>query len=252
MDYKREILHFEYFFFKPVGLSEVARYLEELISNADIQVATTNVYIGWMSGYQRKVQLFYQSQYRKHQNLSWLSFCQHYQVPDYESPANLSLDYEWTDWKENYQLNNHFEQYQMIVKELSELNNSSQNYHSDSETNNPIPDELAIYKAIDEIWFNGLINKPLDVVTKLRSMTYEKYLETSHWKKIRAAMILINTAMCQAEECSTVRESWYGGSESDLHIHHLDYSNRGNERFNDLAVLCKRHHELIHQGLNRS
>ncbi len=46
-----------------------------------------------------------------------------------------------------------------------------------------------------------------------------------------------------------VGESWYGGNESDLEIHHLDYSNRGNERFDDLAVLCKRHHELIHQNL---
>ena len=105
----------------------------------------------------------------------------------------------------------HFEQYQIIIEQLSESNNSKQS-PSSSKTNNSIYDEAALYKEIDEVWFNGLISNPLEITAKLRSLPYEKYLETSHWKRIRAAMILINTAICQVEECSMVGESWYGGN----------------------------------------
>jgi len=247
MDYKREVLTFEYFFFEPLSYNELAAYLQENHANTSVQI-TINICGEWVGSYWHKARLFYQSQYRKHQDLAWLSFCQHYQIPDYESPSNLGHDYEWADWKENYQLNDHFDQYEMIIQELSELSHTPLD-RSNFSANNLISDELAAHKEIDKIWFNGLINNPSEVVAKLRSISYEKYLETTHWKKIKAAMILINAAICQAEQCSIVGESWHGGSESDLEIHHLDYSNRGNERFNDLAVLCKRHHELIHQNL---
>ena len=247
MDYKREILFFEYFFFKPLSYSELAGYSQENQANNGLQI-TINIYRGWVGRYWHKTQLFYQSQFRKHQDLTWLSFCQHYQIPDYESSSNLGLDYEWADWKENYQLNDHSDRYQMTIQQLSELTDTLPD-RSGFKTDDSISDELATYKEIDKIWFNRLINNPSNVVAKLKSISYEKYLETTHWKKIRAAMILINAAICQAHQCSIAGESWYGGNESDLEIHHLDYSNRGNERFDDLAVLCKRHHELIHQNL---
>ena len=59
-------------------------------------------------------------------------------------------------------------------------------------------------------------------------------------------MFLINKAICQANDCNVVGESWYGGNESGLDVHHLTYENRGNERFDDLALLCRYHHELFH------
>ena len=42
----------------------------------------------------------------------------------------------------------------------------------------------------------------------------EKYHKTTHWGKIRSAMLLINSAICQAEACHIAGESWYGGNES--------------------------------------
>ena len=247
MDYKREILLFEYFFFKPLDYSELAGYPQENNANAGLK----DIYTGWIGGYWHKAQLFYQSQYRRHQDITWLSFCQHYQIPEYQSVNNLSLDYEWADWKENYRLNDHFDRYQMTVQELSTLSDTLPD-RTGLKTTDSKSDEVTVYKELDKIWFNGLINNSSDVMAKLRSISYEKYLETTHWKKIRAAMILINSAICQAAQCSIVGESWYGGNESDLEVHHLDYSNRGNERFNDLALLCKRHHITVHQNLSES
>jgi hypothetical protein len=103
-------------------------------------------------------------------------------------------------------------------------------------------------KDIDKIWFNGLINNPTQVIAELKSLSYERYLQTPHWRKIRAAIFLINKAICQANSCNVVGESWYGGSESGLDVHHLSYENRGNERFDDLALLCRYHHELVHSS----
>lgn len=68
---------------------------------------------------------------------------------------------------------------------------------------------------------------------------YEKYRETTHWKRTRSAILYISNAVCQAKECNAIGESWYGGNESEVEVHHLDYSNIGNERFDDLALLCR-------------
>ena len=103
MDYKREILFFEYFFFRPLSYSELAGYSHEDHADTGLQI-NVDIYRGWAGKYLHKARLFYQSQYRKHQDLTWQSFCQHYQIPDYEDPSNMDLDYEWADWKENYQL----------------------------------------------------------------------------------------------------------------------------------------------------
>ncbi len=245
MNYKKEILDFEYFFFNPLSHGDVETFLRER-SPGIREPAARVIYSGWLDTYKRKAVFFYQSQYRRHQSLTWLSFCQHYEIPDYETPANFDLEYEWVDWKENYQLSAHDEKYESM-QELFGQNDTTQQYDAHSNNDNLFSHGDISHKEIDEIWFNSQIKNSVEIAEKLRSLSYDKYLETSHWKKVRSAMILINTAICQAKECAVVGESWYGGSESELQIHHLDYSNRGNERFKDLAVLCRRHHEMIHQ-----
>ena len=41
-------------------------------------------------------------------------------------------------------------------------------------------------------------------------------------------------------------KSWYFGWEPEIDVHHLHYRNKGNERYSDLALLCKAHHKLWH------
>lgn len=246
MDFKREALLFEYFFFMPLAYNDVAAYIQSHLNSSDL-LLTKTIYGSWLGSYRHKSYLFYQYQYRKHRDLTWFSFCQHYQIPEYENPSNLGLDYEWTDWRLNSQLDDHFERYQATIEEKIAIMEDNQT-DSSSISDTLINYGAVIYKELDEIWFNNLINNPPELFAKLRIMPYDKkYRETSHWKRIRAAMLLINTAICQAEECLMIGESWYGGNESDLEVHHQDYKNLGNERFKDLVLLCRRHHEQIHK-----
>ena len=103
-------------------------------------------------------------------------------------------------------------------------------------------------KAINELWFNTTINNPGDVVSQLRALTYPEYLKTKHWQRVRAAMMLIHKAICQAEGYYEMDESWFFGGESEIDVHHLHYRNKGNERYSDLALLCKDHHKLWHSN----
>ncbi len=64
---------------------------------------------------------------------------------------------------------------------------------------------------------------------------YKEYLKTDHWKITRAAAL--RRAGYKCEIC---------GSNKRLNVHHLTYRNIGNERPEDLMVLCYYHHKWIH------
>ncbi len=58
-------------------------------------------------------------------------------------------------------------------------------------------------------------------------------------------MLLIEQARCSA--CGIWADSYYGGDwETDIHVHHLHYRNKGFERYEDLQLLCKEHHHEAH------
>jgi hypothetical protein len=103
-------------------------------------------------------------------------------------------------------------------------------------------------RQIDELWFNTTINRPDEVTPILRSMPYDKYLHTGHWREVRAAMLLIQGARCHSTRCYGNGEGYWEGWEVDMHVHHLTYKNRGNERYADLMLLCNRCHEAYHNG----
>jgi len=67
----------------------------------------------------------------------------------------------------------------------------------------------------------------------LEYMTYAEYLQTDHWKGIRAAALWFAGERCQL--C---------GGHKDLQVHHNNYNCLGHERPEDLVVLCDRCHEL--------
>ena len=71
----------------------------------------------------------------------------------------------------------------------------------------------------------------------LVSVTYEEYLTTLTWKatahfaKERAGW------RCQHPGCESL---------GPLHVHHLTYERVGQERDDDLLVLCAEHHRRYH------
>lgn len=67
---------------------------------------------------------------------------------------------------------------------------------------------------------------------------YKQYLNTNHWKKLRAAKIDISGRKC--ENC---------GSKSRLRIHHNNYECLGRETYDDLTTLCEDCHNRHHNRL---
>ena len=52
------------------------------------------------------------------------------------------------------------------------------------------------------------------------------------------------------EEHFYTGEAWYG-DESYIHVHHLNYEHIGNERYDDLVLLCDKHHAMWHENMKR-
>lgn len=66
---------------------------------------------------------------------------------------------------------------------------------------------------------------------------YLEYLQTDHWKQTRQAALERAGHRCQL--CATTEH---------LQVHHNSYANLGNEKPEDLVVLCRKHHELFHDA----
>jgi hypothetical protein len=66
-------------------------------------------------------------------------------------------------------------------------------------------------------------------------MPYKEYLRTDHWKKTRKNALHRANYKCQL--CS---------SKEDLNVHHNTYENRGQEKDEDLIVLCQKCHAKHH------
>ncbi len=79
------------------------------------------------------------------------------------------------------------------------------------------------------------LQKEKDRIQELKTMPYLEYLQTDHWKEIRKKKL--GKAWYKCEKCQ---------SKKDLHVHHITYARRGEERMSDLEVLCKDCHEKAH------
>ena len=74
-------------------------------------------------------------------------------------------------------------------------------------------------------------------ISDLETISYEEYLQTSAWQARRQEALL-----AARWQCSTC------GNADDLEVHHRTYARRGNERADDLEVLCTRCHRERHDG----
>lgn len=71
--------------------------------------------------------------------------------------------------------------------------------------------------------------------TKETCVGYIKYLESAHWKNIRAERITEDTCCHKCKKKGV------------LQLHHVNYSRLGHERKSDLVALCPECHKKLHE-----
>ena len=72
-------------------------------------------------------------------------------------------------------------------------------------------------------------------IEDLKNIPYKEYLKTDHWKEVRNKALYRAKYKCQL--CS---------SKENLNVHHNTYENRGQEKDQDLVVLCQKCHGKFH------
>ncbi len=77
-----------------------------------------------------------------------------------------------------------------------------------------------------------------NLLKQLRTMTYDEYLKTEHWKHFRDEAMKFADYKCQL--CNK--------NDCKLIVHHNNYQNRGKETFNDVIVLCEECHKKVHNN----
>ena len=245
------------FFFEPISFSLFYEKLNpeyHFVSEAIVQ----ETYDAWLDEFLRRSKKFYHAQYVRHENFVLRDFWREYKIPEYSTPSEYDLDREWNGKYRDSGLYEHQNKYILISQQIIEARNDLNLQSGDgnllrvaekfnASIRRPLP-----AKAINELWFNTTINNPTELESDLRCLDYPVYLKSSHWARLKSAMLLIHDAVCQADFCFQEGESWYFGDwESDIHVHHLNYGNLGNERYNDLVLLCSRHHALWHENIQK-
>lgn len=89
-------------------------------------------------------------------------------------------------------------------------------------------------------WDTGVVTQP----TRGQFMSAADkaaYLLSPEWKSLRAKRLLIAGHTCEAPGCTV---------DHSLECHHIDYSGLGgNEHLDDLVILCRMHHQAIHDAV---
>lgn len=85
-------------------------------------------------------------------------------------------------------------------------------------------------------------NQPIKQrLLELRTMPYEKYLQTPEWREKRELALKRDGYRCRA--CDT---------DEKLHVHHRTYARRGNEDLDDLTTFCESCHEHFHKKMSQT
>jgi 5-methylcytosine-specific restriction endonuclease McrA len=72
---------------------------------------------------------------------------------------------------------------------------------------------------------------------------YDKYLETPHWQSFRRLVFAEQRRRLGRNCCERCPKN---GSEIKLDVHHLTYERLGNEKTEDVQIICKDCHDKIH------
>ena len=202
----------------------------------------------WLRDFHCRSGRFYSSQYRNHKDIINNNYERICDIDSSEEDRLIFLKYSGLEDHERDKNNAMSALQKQINAIASELNINKSGFCSikevleDAFTQSLLEIPASIF---DELWFNRTISNDKDMCSILRKLDYSDYLKTSHWKNVRASMLLLNNSTCQHPECSAMGES-RRGEENSLHVHHLTYKNLGNERYADLSLLCKFHYIEVH------
>lgn len=207
----------------------------------------TEAFEYWAGSFYRSITMFYRSQL-------W----QHRQIVERAFNAKYPLDWDWDEaafqdfaadaglWAHAEQAERHIQQAAYFIRtdELP-LADSMAEYQRMIQASFEGRSRSLLYEPkISEVWFNWQIDPDADEVRLLRRLPYREYLLTPHWKRVRAAMIIVNGARCQSDRCYGMDSYWL--ETGSLQVHHKTYANRGRERFADLELLCEICHKMTH------
>lgn len=220
---------------------------------------THEAFVEWYHSYSRFASICYRAQYQHHWDIVWSAFCKEYGWPiddpldsyqrevfnAYAEPRGL-LRHEW-----NYQAaESRLEQTDDMLDPnrpiIYDMRQAYERLIRRMESTVVHPDDHIIQFQLYGLWFNTIVGNSPDTAAELRRMPYDEYLKTDHWRRVRTAMLIAHRGRCQGNICWQMDSYWF--DEKWLHVHHMTYKNRGNERYADLRLVCKECHEHIHEG----
>jgi 5-methylcytosine-specific restriction endonuclease McrA len=233
---------FEYFHFKPLWFKHVSKHIK-----ADTSFQAQDIFDHWAHIFMDKAFSFFEVQLEWHyescvrafniqRGKAWIpiiddedgsdqedyrTFRQEYGIPRHVNILR-SVDTYYRKWRVEHRMMLWDDGWDLVAKE--EL------------AKNPAHPEL----ILDHLWFNRVTQRDSENPDALRKMPYPEYLKTTHWRRIRAAVLLLNFGKCQ--RCGT--GTWENTSKR--HVHHLTYARRGQEQLADLEMLCDNCHSAEH------
>jgi 5-methylcytosine-specific restriction endonuclease McrA len=79
-----------------------------------------------------------------------------------------------------------------------------------------------------------------------------QYLYSSHWREFRKSVLKAQRGRLGRNICEHCPKDANEMGECDLQIHHLTYERLGEERIEDVEILCEKCHDKIHLRDNKS
>ena len=70
--------------------------------------------------------------------------------------------------------------------------------------------------------------------------SYGQYLSSEHWKNFKKSYKKEHPKKCYI--CS---------KKKTVQLHHMSYKNLGNEQFDEVVWLCRKHHHQLHKALGK-
>jgi len=104
----------------------------------------------------------------------------------------------------------------------------------------PVPTDWTLIPEL--IQATAARNAAVIAAVRTRDLPYRDYLRTPWWRYIRQQALDVAGRRCEAVNENGRR----CGSWDRLQVHHLTYERLGEERPEDLVVLCARHHLEMH------
>jgi hypothetical protein len=80
----------------------------------------------------------------------------------------------------------------------------------------------------------------------LKMWEYETYLETPHWQAFRKQVLESQKERLGYNCCEKCDDPQSDTRETALHLHHLTYERLGEERFEDVTIICRACHDKEH------